>query len=284
VRVPGFLVLFLVSAAATALAQAQSLGAAQPNQPAGLPASPANGTNPTLMAPIDCTQFYPRLAVRLHEKGVTTLSIHVTATGTVADIAVKKSSGSDELDRASIKCAQAWKLHPATQNGIPVEATIERSLRWDLMNVEYWPSIPYRPPGPPAGWEHDNSTTMTSELLASYKLSGALSAEQYLVARANHYLSNLDAFVVEIDKNLKGIKDLHVLSEGPIALCNGEPASELEYSQPGLVADPDRILDIEQIRTVKNGWAYVTTYIRPAESSKRPDAERWIYGFCAAPG
>jgi len=281
VKVCGFLVLYLVSAAATASAQTQSPGATRPNQPANsLPAS----TNATPVL-ADCAVSYPPIAVRLNLQGTTVLMLHVTAQGTVGDVRIKNSSGYDALDSTAVKCAQTWKFRPATQNGIPVEANVERAIRWSIAGGIPPEAIPFLPPAAPAGWEHDNTAMPMSGFLAAYKPSDAPTAGQYLSARTYPNVSGLNPFVVEVDDNLNRVRDLHVLDEGPIMLCSGDPASEIEYSQPGLVAgDPSRILDIQQIRTVKNGWAYVTSYIRPAESPKRTDAEQWIYGFCQAPG
>ncbi len=213
------------------------------------------------------------------------LTVQVTSTGTVSGAVVKNTSGYDALDAATVKCAQTATYRPATKNGIAVQASVDFLVRWSLMGGSPPAPVPFLPPGPPAGWERDNATTPMPGLLASYKLSGALMAEQYLSARAYPNFSDLNAFVAEVGANLKFSRGLHVLSEGATKLCTGEPASEIEYSQTGLMAsDPARVVNVEQIRTVKNGWAYVTTYIRPAESPKRPDAERWIYGLCGSPG
>ena len=281
-----FLTLFLVLAGVSASAQTPDTGAIQPRLSTSPPTTPANGiTPPTTLTPQNCAPSYPPIAVRLNEQGSTILAVHVAATGTVADVTVKNSSGYDALDAASVKCALTWTFRPATQNGIPVEAIVERAIRWSIAGGIPLEAIPFLPPAAPAGWEHDNAAMPMSGFLAAYKLSDAPTVEQYLSARAYPNVSGLNPFVVEVDDNLNRVRGLHVLSEGPIVLCSGDPASEIEYSQPGLVAsDPSRILDIQQIRTVKNGWAYVTSYIRPVESPKRPDAERWIYGFCQAAG
>ena len=279
-RISTFLLLVLVSAGAPSSAQAPSSGAIQSNQPTSPPGSPAKEvTGPELVGSEACA--YPPLAVRLNQQGTTVVTVHVNSNGMVGDVTVKNSSGHEALDAATVKCAQTWTYRPATRNGIPADADVEREIRWSIEGGTPPPPIPFLPPGSPVGWEHENSSLIMGGLLASYKLSQPPTAEQYLSARAYPNVSDLGALVAEVDANLKNVRGLHLLSEGPTKLCNGESASEIEYSQPGLVAaDSTRILDVEQVRTVKNGWAYVTTYIRPAESPKRPDAEQWIYGFC----
>jgi hypothetical protein len=146
------------------------------------------------------------------------------------------------------------------------------------------PPVPFFPQGPPAGWERESFSPYLAGNLASYKLSRAPGAEQYLSAKAYWGFSDLGKFVVTIDANLQNAKRVNPLREEPTTVCGSEPASEIEFSEAGLVpADPNRILNVEQVRTVKNGWAYVSTYIRPSESPKRPDAEQWIRAFCQSP-
>lgn len=223
--------------------------------------------------------------MRLNQQGTTTLLVHVTPQGTVADITVRNSSGYDALDAAAVKCAQTWTFHPATQNGKPVDAYDERTIRWSIGRDIPPPPGPFLPPGAPTGWEREGISPYPAGILVSYKLSQAPTAEQYLSAGAYWNFSDLGDFVAKNDANLQRIADLHLLREERTTLCNGEPASEIEYSQPGLLAsDPARILDIEQVRAVKNGWAYVTTYIRPADNPKRQDAEQWIHMYCGSRG
>jgi TonB family protein len=285
-----FLVLFLLSAAAPSPAQTLSAspGAIQSNQPTSQPASPANGvTLPIAIVPQNWSQncAYPPIAVRLNQQGTTIVTVHVTAKGTVADVTVKATSGHEALDMAAVRCATAQTYRPATQNGIAVEAYAERAMRWTLEGGTSPPPVPFLPPSPPTGWEREGTSQHLAGILVSYKLSQAPTAEQYLSAGAYLKFSDLGDFVAKNDTNLQSIRGLHLLGEEQATICGREPASEVEYSQSGLVsADPDRILDVDQVRTVKNGWAFVTTYIRPAESPKRPDAEQWIRMYCDSRG
>jgi len=79
-----------------------------------------------------CQQNYPEVSVRLNEEGVTTLSFKVMTDGSVSNVAVAKSSGSDRLDNAAISCAGKWRYKPATQDGNPVEKDWQAAVQWKL--------------------------------------------------------------------------------------------------------------------------------------------------------
>lgn len=254
-----------------------------------LASSAIDVTRPMAIGDQTCAGFYPPIAIRLNQQGTTVVTVHVTAQGTVAGATIKAASGHDALDAATLRCAMTWTYRPATQKGIPVAGDAERTMCWTLRGA-CPPPIPFLPPPAPVGWEREGSPTYLGGILASYKLFGALANEQYLSAAAYsanavQSFTNLADFVAQNDSNLRSVKELHVLSEKVAMPCGGELVSQIEYSQPGLLrSDPARFFDVEQVRTVKNSWAYVTTYIRPAESPKRPDAEQWIRAFCTSPG
>lgn len=285
-HVPKFalLALMMISAGALSFAQTRTAVAAatQSNRLADQP--PSTGrvlTRPIVIGDRNCT--YPPIARQLNQEGTTVVKVHVTATGAVADAVLKASSGHQALDTAAVACAKEWTFRPGTKNETPIEAYSEQSIQWSLTAVAASP-VPFLPPGPPSGWEPESSPH-PPEILVSYKLSGQATAEQYLSAAAYPKFSDLVDFVSRSDNNLQSIKTLNVLKEEPTTICGSDPASELEYSQFGLIAaDRDRALDVEQVRTVKNGWAYVTTYIRPADSLKRADAEQWIHAWCQSQG
>jgi len=154
---------------------------------------------------------------------------------------------------------------------------------WSLEGGTCRPPVPFLPPDAPVGWEREGPSYLAGDL-GSYKLSSAPAAEQYLSTKAYWGHSDLGKFVATIDASLQNVKSVNLLRE-ETTVCSGEPASEIEFSETGLVStDPNRVLNVEQVRTVKNGWAYMTTYIRPAESPKRPDAELWIRAFCQSRG
>lgn len=281
------LVLFMVSVAAPSLAQTPSedAGSIQSKQAASPTASSVNGnTPPTAIGSQTCAGFYPPIALRLNQQGTTTVTVHVTATGIVAGASVKAMSGHEALDAATIRCAMTWTYRPAMRNGTPVAEDVDRTMCWSLEGRTCRPPVPFLPRGAPAGWERDAPFYLAGEL-ASYRLSQMPAAEQYLNAEAYWDFSNLDDFVTSIDANLQRIRPVRVERKERIVLCDGEPASEIEFSGAGLVsADPNRMLNVEQVTAVKDGWGYVSTYTRPAESPKRPDAEQWLRAFCQSSG
>lgn len=281
VRIVAVLALFLVSAMES---PAQILTSAEAN-PSGQPAASApNAIIPPLRIAFKSCP-YPAVADRLNLQGTTLVAVHVTAKGTVGNVTVKKSSGNDVLDAASVQCAKTWTFRPATRTGTPIESTIEQTVQWVIRDSTPPVPVPFRPPAAPVGWQPERRLRSLNGILVSYQLPGEPGAEQYLSVGAYFGFGDLSSFVAKNDASLHGIDGLEFLRESRTTLCNGEPASELEYSQPGLVSgNPGRTLDVEQVRTVKNGWAYVTTYIRPTGSPDGADAEQWIHAFCGTAG
>ncbi len=82
--------------------------------------------------PHTCQQNYPEVSVRLNEEGTTTLSFHVMTDGSVSNVSVAKSSGSDRLDNAAVSCAQRWRYKPATQDGNAMETPWQANVQWKL--------------------------------------------------------------------------------------------------------------------------------------------------------
>jgi periplasmic protein TonB len=83
--------------------------------------------------PHTCGSDYPALSLRLGEQGVTLLSFHIMVDGSISDIKVSKTSGSDRLDEAAVKCASRWKYKPAIgETGQPTEAPWKANVVWDL--------------------------------------------------------------------------------------------------------------------------------------------------------
>ncbi|MGH6887863.1 MAG: energy transducer TonB [Rhizomicrobium sp.] len=142
-----FLFLLVVSAgASSAQTPSTNSGAIQSNQPASPRASPANqATPPSETVSRSCTKDYPAIAVRLGQQGTTVLTVHVTPTGTVAGVTVKRSSGHEALDIAAVRCAQTWIYRPATQNGTPVGAYAVRTSRLRNRSRLFRPAL--RPAG-----------------------------------------------------------------------------------------------------------------------------------------
>jgi TonB family protein len=62
--------------------------------------------------------------------GTTRLSFWIEVSGRLQDIAVARSSGSDEIDKASMGCASRWHYFPATMNTKPVAAKWGADIEW----------------------------------------------------------------------------------------------------------------------------------------------------------
>lgn len=109
---------------------------APPAPPAPPPAPPAIA--PTAPQPIARTfavseDDYPDASRRAGEEGVTGVRVTVGTDGRVSACTVTRSSGFSRLDERACQIAERrWRFKPATQNGQPVEATINRNYRWQL--------------------------------------------------------------------------------------------------------------------------------------------------------
>ena len=76
-------------------------------------------THRPTMDPSSQLPDYPRAAERNRESGTTTLETCVTSEGQLVDVKVRKSSGSDVLDRATLEWARTAKYQPARFNDEP---------------------------------------------------------------------------------------------------------------------------------------------------------------------
>jgi len=79
-----------------------------------------------------CLEDYPAISVRLGEQGTTRLAFRITTAGTVKDVRVEISSGSERLDSAAVACATQWRYQPAEENGRKVEVPWKAEIRWVL--------------------------------------------------------------------------------------------------------------------------------------------------------
>ena len=115
-----------------------------PGEPVRGPARPslepapaaATAAAPTRSAPrVDATWSgntpppYPAMARRMGDQGEVRLDVRVGADGTVAEIRLRKSSGSPLLDRTAIDTVRKWRFKPATVDGQPV-AEWYHDWRW----------------------------------------------------------------------------------------------------------------------------------------------------------
>lgn len=73
-----------------------------------------------------CVGFFPPAASRAGVQGRTSISFHIAKDGSVQGIAVTQSSGSVDLDQATIACVSTWRYPVATHDGEPVQ--LDRKL------------------------------------------------------------------------------------------------------------------------------------------------------------
>jgi len=83
-------------------------------------------------APHVCLAYYPRAALEQHREGATGLAFEVTAMGTVDAVTVIYSSGSPDLDMATMKCAARWLYNPAVINGTRTAVPWSAQVSWSL--------------------------------------------------------------------------------------------------------------------------------------------------------
>jgi protein TonB len=80
----------------------------------------------------NCRKDYPFFARILEREGTTELAFVVSADGTVRDVKVAKSSGSDGLDDAAVECVARWHYRPAVKDGQLVDAPMTVKVAWNL--------------------------------------------------------------------------------------------------------------------------------------------------------
>ena len=87
---------------------------------------------PSLSKPETCRDNYPFFARVLGQEGTTELALKVMADGTVSDVKVSKSSGSDRLDDAAVDCVSAWHYRPAIKDDQTIDAPMTVKVNWKL--------------------------------------------------------------------------------------------------------------------------------------------------------
>ncbi len=87
---------------------------------------------PALSKPEDCRKDYPFFARIFGDEGTSELSFTVLADGTVSDLKLTKSSGSESLDDAAKACVAKWHYRPAIKDGQLVDAPITVKVAWNL--------------------------------------------------------------------------------------------------------------------------------------------------------
>jgi TonB family protein len=115
---------FLVLLSTAVMAQS-SADAFSPSEP------PSATSRPVPIGSHSCVG-YPQKAKDAHVEGTTILSFKITAAGAVTDIAIEHSSGNEDLDNASIACAEEWRYVPTTHEGVPTEGSSKAAVKWIL--------------------------------------------------------------------------------------------------------------------------------------------------------
>jgi TonB family protein len=87
---------------------------------------------PALSKPEDCRHDYPFFARIFDEEGTTELAFQVLADGTVSDVKVSKSSGSERLDDAARECVAKWHYRPAIKDSQLVDSPMTVKVNWNL--------------------------------------------------------------------------------------------------------------------------------------------------------
>jgi len=105
-------------------------GPPAPPPPPSIPGTRAQGIPRTFTVSED---DYPDASRRAGEEGVTGVRVTVGTDGRVTACSVIRSSGFSRLDERACQIAmRRWRFKPATENGKPVEETINRNYRWQL--------------------------------------------------------------------------------------------------------------------------------------------------------
>ncbi len=87
---------------------------------------------PSLSKPETCRDSYPFFSRVLGQEGTTELALKVMADGTVNDVKVSKSSGSDRLDDAAVDCVSGWHYRPAIKDDQTIDAPMTVTVDWKL--------------------------------------------------------------------------------------------------------------------------------------------------------
>lgn len=75
---------------------------------------------------------YPAASRRMGEEGLVILAVHITETGRVSEIRLKKSSGYPRLDNAAIAAVKQWRYIPAMQGNAPIPFWHTQAIRFSL--------------------------------------------------------------------------------------------------------------------------------------------------------
>jgi TonB family protein len=79
-----------------------------------------------------CASYYPPTALKVRAQGTDLMEFTVTASGSVKDVKVAKSSGNKELDDAAVTCVSHWLYKPATKDSTPTEVLWKANVVWNI--------------------------------------------------------------------------------------------------------------------------------------------------------
>ena len=91
-----------------------------------------------------CGSLMPNSSLAAGARGVTDLTIHISPAGLVGAASVTVSSGDDGYDAAAIRCANAFFLQPAYQDGTPIDIDWVARIDWRRPRQATYMSIPLR--------------------------------------------------------------------------------------------------------------------------------------------
>jgi protein TonB len=77
-------------------------------------------------------EYYPDASKRANEEGRCIVTITVAADGRISNESIQTSSGFPRLDEACLKGVRGQRMLPATEEGKPVEKTVNLPIVWKL--------------------------------------------------------------------------------------------------------------------------------------------------------
>ena len=84
---------------------------------------------------------YPDEDRRAGNEGAVTLVLRISTKGEALDLAVKNSSGKASLDAAALEAVRQWTFSPATQDGTPIENSIQMDFVFKLEEAANTPQV-----------------------------------------------------------------------------------------------------------------------------------------------
>lgn len=100
--------------------------------PAGASSGNAEGAQAAAPLADNPAPGYPYAARLRGQHGRVVLRVEVTPGGGAGAVAVERSSGYEILDRAASEAVRQWRFRPAHRGGVPVAATVQVPVRFDL--------------------------------------------------------------------------------------------------------------------------------------------------------